>query len=440
MSEASILSANFKTRPYWWDALKRDQPTDGTFVAELPASADVVIVGAGLTGVCAAWELVRGGRDVVVLDAGEPGEGASSRNAGMLGRNFKHSFKELIEAYGLDTGRACFAELHEIYKGAVALIADEKIDCDFRKCGRFIGALSPAHHTRLVEEYELRARHLGEEVKLVPVAEELEIGSTRYYGGVHIIDNASIQPVRYYDALRRRAEAVGARIIGHTPVASVTREGNQFVAHTARGTIAARDVLIATNGYTRQVLPWFFRRLIPINAFMIATEPLSDNLAKSVLPAHRTYSDNRRTANYMQLSPDGKRLLFGGRTGLRPRSLRQLAVDLQREMSFLFPQLAGVKIEYAWTGRCAASGDLFPHTGVHDGMHYSLGYCFSGNAMGPYLGMKAAKRILGSPDAGTIFERPLPGVLWPARQQSLIPLVMNYYRWMDRPVDKSQAA
>jgi glycine/D-amino acid oxidase-like deaminating enzyme len=440
MNEASILSADFKARPYWWEALARDPSRDEAAAAELPRAADVVIVGAGLTGVSAAWELVRAGRDVVALDAGEPGEGASSRNAGMLGRNFKHTFKGLIEAHGLDTARAYFSELHDIYKGAVARIDEEKIECDYRKCGRFIGALSPSHHQRLVEEYELRAKHLGEELTLVPVAEELEIGSTRYYGGVHIVDNASIQPARHYDALRRRAERAGARLIAHTPVSAVTREGNRFLVHTARGSISARDVLIATNGYTRQILPWFFKRLIPINAFMIATEPLSDNLAKSVLPAHRTYADNRRTANYMQLSPDGKRLLFGGRTGLRPPSLKQLAVDLHREMVFLFPQLEGVKIEYAWTGRCAASGDLFPHTGVHDGMHYSMGYCFSGNAMGPYLGMKAAKRILGSSDAGTIFERPLPGVLWPARQQRLIPLVMHYYRWMDRPVDKARAA
>lgn len=440
MSEASLLSPDFKARPYWWDALKRDRCANEGAAGELPKSADVIIVGAGLTGVSAAWELVRGGRDVVVLDAGEPGEGGSSRNAGMLGRNFKHSFKGLMETHGLDTARAYFSELHEIYNGAVACIAEEKIDCDYRKCGRFIGALSPAHHARLAEEYELRARHLGEELELVPVAEELEIGSTRYYGGVHIVDNASIQPARYYDALRRRAERVGARIIGHTPVSGITRDGKRFVAHTERGTIGARDVLIATNGYTRQVLPWFFKRLIPINAFMVATEPFSDNLAKSVLPAHRTYSDNRRTANYMQLSPDGKRLLFGGRTGMRPRSLKHLAVDLHREMSFLFPQLEGVKIEYAWTGRCAASGDLFPHTGIHDGMHYSMGYCFSGNAMGPYLGMKAAKRIMGSSDGDTIFGRPLPGIMWPARQQSLIPLVMNYYRWMDQPVEKARAA
>jgi len=210
-----------------------------------------------------------------------------------------------------------------------------------------------------VKEFEARVRHLGEEIEFIPASEPFEVGSTRYHGGVRIIENASIQPARHYQAMRRRAEAVGARVVGHTEVTGIVREDRDFEVHTARGTVRARDVLIATNGYSGRLSPWIARRLAPINAYMIATEPLSDNLAKSVLPAHRTYNDNRRSGNYMQLSPDGKRLLFGGRTGRLPSSLRQLAGDLYREMVFFFPQLEGVKVAHAWTGRCAATGIIF---------------------------------------------------------------------------------
>jgi len=436
MSDTAILAQDFKERPYWWEAAA---PAEAE--ASLPRAADVVIVGAGLTGVAAACELARGGRDVVALDAAEPGAGASSRNAGMLGRHSKHAFSDLAESAGLETAREFFGELREIYDEAVARISDEGLDCDFRKCGRFIGALSPAHHAKLVKEFELRARELGEEIELVPASEMLEIGSARYYGGVRIIENASIQPARHYQAMRRRAEPTGARLIGNTKVMGIVRDADGFTVHTAPGAIRTRDVILATNGYSGGLIPWLERRLAPINAYMVATEPLSDNMAKSLLPEHRTYSDNRRSANYMQLSPDGKRLLFGGRTGRRPASLRQLARDLHREMLFLFPQLEGVRISHAWTGRCAATWDYFPRTGIHDGMHYALGYCFSGNAMAPHLGIKAAQRILGRKDeARSFFAREnFPVVPFPARQAWAMPLLMQYYAWADRPVARDAA-
>jgi glycine/D-amino acid oxidase-like deaminating enzyme len=438
MIDTSILASDFRERPYWMDAL----PAKRTAADEpaVPASADVVVVGAGLTGVAAAWELATAGRDVVVLDAGEPGAGASSRNAGMLGRHFKHSFGELMHSLGIDAALAYFSELNAAYQSAVDRIRTEKLDCEFRLCGRLIGALSRAHHERLVKEYELRERHLGEQVRFIAASDSTELGSQRYHGGVHVLDNGSLQPALYASAMRRRAERAGARIVGHCPVVAVVRDGQGFEVHTQRGTIRARDVLIATNGYTGELTPWLVKRLIPIHAYMIATEPLSADVLRGLLPAHRTYLDNRRTSNYMQLSPDGKRLLFGGKTGHRPPTLRQLASDLSRDMCFLFPQLEGVKISHAWTGRCAATADLFPHTGVHDRMHYALGYCFSGNAMAPYLGTKAAKRILGSADARTIFAKDdFPKVPWPARQARLMPIVMRYYEWADRPTQRLAA-
>ena len=436
MNDSTILTQDFKERPYWWEAA-----TPAEAGAPLPRKADVVIVGAGLTGVAAACELARGGRDVVAIDAAEPGAGASSRNAGMLGRHSKHAFSDLAESAGLETARAFFGELREIYDAAVTRIRDEKLDCDFRKCGRFVGALSPAHHAKLVKEFELRARLLGEEIELVPANEMMEIGSARYHGGVRVLENASIQPARHYQAMRRRAEVAGARLVGHTKVTGIVRDADGFTVHTARGAVRGRDVILATNGYTGGLIPFLERRLAPINAYMVATEPLSDNMAKSLLPEHRTYVDNRRSGNYMQLSPDGKRLLFGGRTGRRPASLRQLSRDLHREMLFFFPQLEGVKLTHAWTGRCAATWDYFPRTGVHEGMHYAMGYCFSGNAMAPHLGIKAAQRILGRTDAARSFfaRADFPVVPLVARQGWAMPLLMQYYAWADRPVARDAA-
>src|SRR5215470_373805 len=151
MTDASIFAPDFKEMPYWIDAA-RGPTTPPADPPPLPAKADVVIVGGGLTGVSAACELARGGRDTVVLDAGEPAEAASSRNAGMLGWHSKHSFVDLIETVGVDEATRFFRELRGIYEAAVARIRDEDIACDFRKNGRFLGALSPKHHDRMMRE------------------------------------------------------------------------------------------------------------------------------------------------------------------------------------------------------------------------------------------------------------------------------------------------
>lgn len=430
----SVFAPDFKEMPYWIDAARDSNPPAQSAGGPLPAKVDVAIVGGGLTGCAAAHELARSGRDTLVLDANEPTEGASSRNAGMLGWHSKHYFTELSEKVGVDEATRFFRELRSIYDITVKRIHDEKIDCDFRRNGRFLGALSARHHARMTREYEARARILGEEVDFISFSQQVEIGSKRYHGGVVIRDNASIQPAKHVKAMRRRAENAGARIIGQARVTAIRRENDGFEVHTARGLVKARDVMIATNGYTTGITPWLVDRLVPINAYMVATEPLSENLTTSILPNHRMYSDNRRRSNYMQLSPDRKRLLFGGQVGRRPVSVREIGQLLHRDMVTLFPELEGVKLGYAWTGRCAATWDYYPRVGVHDGMHYALGYCFSGNAMGPYLGIKAARRILGAPDADTFFSRaPFPYAPRYARSERLMAILMNYYAWADRP-------
>lgn len=434
MPTAPIFADDFKEVPYWIDAA-RDPSKQRSAPKPVPGKADVVIVGGGLTGVSAAYELARGGRDTVVFDAGEPVESASSRNAGMLGWHSKHYFTDLISAVGIGEATNFFRELRSIYEAAVTRIHDEEIDCDFRKNGRFLGALTPKHHEKMTREYEARARLLGEEVDFIPRSQQVEIGSTRYHGGVLVRENASIQPAKHARAMRIRAETAGATVIGHTPVTAIARDGEGFTVHTARGTVRTLDILIATNGYTSSLTPWLAQRLVPINAYMVATEPMSENMTTSILPNHRMYSDNRRRANYMQLSPDRRRLLFGGQTGSWPISVRAVAGRLHRDMTMLFPELEGVKLSYGWTGRCAATMDLYPHVGVHEGMHYALGYCFSGNAMAPYLGIKAAQRILGAVETPTYFARAnFARAPWYARSEQLMSVLMSYYSWADRPV------
>jgi glycine/D-amino acid oxidase-like deaminating enzyme len=429
-----------KLQPYWEDA-RPEELEQGP--ATLPARVDVVVVGAGLTGVEAARALAAGGRQVLVLDSGRPGAGASTRNAGQVGRNFKHAFGELCDTLGVDTAKRYFGELNSAYNALAELGEENASSIGWRKCSRVIGALSDAHRGRLHAEFERRESLLGEQVEFLS-AERIgeELGSALYKGGVRIVDNGALHPGLYYEFMYNRAVNGGAQVVGHSPVQGIGRTKDGFEVMTRRGSVYCRDVMVATNGYTDAALGWFRERLAPINAYMIATEALPDSAWQAVLPNRRTYHDNRRRSHFMTFSPDGSRLLFGGRTGNDPASMRKTATALEEDLRFIFPTLKDVRITHAWTGRCAATRDLFPHVGVNpQGMHYALGYCFSGNAMGPYLARKAAARILGRDDeADTLFDNgrfarlPLP-----ARNRWTMPLLLNYYAWADRPKGLARA-
>lgn len=430
------LSQDFRQTPFWCDGLPGPAAP-----ASLPLRADVVVIGAGLTGLSAAHRLASAGRHIVVLDAGEPGAGASSRNAGMLGKAGRQSLLALSQSLGQERAVAFFREQQAIFDESVERILSEGLECDFRMSGRFIGALSQAHYDGLAREYEARGRLLGEDYELLPGSAAGEMASERYYGGVIIRENAALNPARYTRAMLARALRAGAQIIGHSKVTRLESSGQDWLVHIGRQQIRCRDVLVATNGYTEGLVPWLGRRLLPINAYMVATEELPAGLAAQILPNNRTYIDNTRATRYIQLSADGRRLVYGSKTGRRPVfGLKGLAREIHRDMAFFFPQLQDVKLTHAWTGRCAATWDFYPHVGTQEGLHYALGYCFGGLLFAPYLGRKAAERILQSEDQATAYARDFPEVPLKARilKRYTTPIATRYYAWADRPKPKNR--
>lgn len=424
---ANIFADGFKEQPYWWEAA----PPAAEELRRLPASVDVFIVGAGLAGVATGYELAKGSRSVLAADAGIPGAGASSRNAGMVGRHFKHTFSGLHKALGLDAAKAYFGELRCVYDAAIDRIEHEGLDCDYRKCGRFVGAASKGHLRDLFEDFEQREKYLGEEVEFFEGSVQSELATTEYCGGVTICENGSIQPAKYYAAMKRRALTAGVTIAPNTTVLAIQQDKSGFTVVTSRGSVHAKDVVLATNGYSGIAKLAIGPKLSPINAFMIATEKFEPGHLEELLRHHRTYVDNRKDTPYMQLSPDRRQLLFGGLTGSMPNSLRETASRLHSKMTEMLPSMANVKLTHVWTGRCAASSDMFPHCGKIGDIHYAAGFCFSGNAMAPYLGTLVARRILGQ-EARSIFQTDtLSDVPWIQRQDSAVALAMRYYRFLD---------
>ena len=417
---------------YWQQGMTRPSAS----AEPLPSRADVVVVGGGLSGLAAARLLAANGTNVLVLDAGDIAFGASSRNTGFVGRYFRHGMQDLIGARGKAKAIRVFTELNVIYDAAEARVRELGIDCDWQPTQRFLPAFNERMLDGLEREYTLRAEVMGDTIEMVRRTEDLPLQSRRYVGGVVLDRQAAIHPGKHVTGLADAARRAGADLRSRVRVSHMRRVGAGHVVETSRGPVRADSVLVATNGYTDGVFPWLRNRLLPIRAYHILTATLSDEQLNAVYRRRMLCNDTRQFSNSMRLTPDHRRMIFLGRTGtLRENNLPRLAAELKAQLAAFFPVLKDVAVDRVWTGRCAATFDLYPRTGVHDGIHFAAGMCFSGNAMAPYLGERAARRILEMTQPPSVFEHneaPRPP-LYNGRPW-FMPLFGAYHRWRERPV------
>lgn len=402
MSGAIDLS-RLRERPFWWEAA----PPERSSEVSLPSRVDVAIVGAGYAGLSAALTLARAGRSVLVLDAEAPGHGASTRSGGMVGHGHRLSYATLIGRFGNDKARALIREGLASLTFTVSLIEREGIDARFSRVGRFRGAALPAHYEMLAREAELLAKDLGMAVAVVPRAEQdREIASDRYHGGILFLDHGGLHPALFHRGLLAAARRAGAVVVGHTPVLRVARAPTGHELCTARGPLHADAVLIATNGYTgRRPVAALARQLVALPSFIIATEPLGRNRVRALIPNGRMVVETAASHLYLRPSPDGERIILGGRAALHPIPLATAAARLGSHLLRLFPDLDGVRLDHVWTGNVAMTRSDLPAIGQdREGRWYALGCNGSGVALMPYLGHKAALKILGDRDGTTAFD------------------------------------
>jgi glycine/D-amino acid oxidase-like deaminating enzyme len=262
----------------------------------------------------------------------------------------------------------------------------------------------------LAREMSLRERHLGEPFTMLSRAEQAtEIATDHYFGAARIDDHAGLHPGLYHQGLLDAARVAGVSIAAWTPVTQVARNGGRFAVSTPRATLSARDLIVATNGYSGNAFPWLKRRVIPFEAYQTVSEPLDPARIRWLLPGDRTCIDWNFNVDWMRRAPDDPgRLIFGGLTGRRNQNLHRMAKRLHRRLLRIFPDLADLRFDHVWTGKCAGTFDLYPHIGQHEGYHYAIGYCFAGVPMGTLFGRKLALRILGRKGGDSVFDRPLP--------------------------------
>ncbi len=424
---------NVVNEPYWWAARDGGSSDEGASARE---HYDVAIVGSGYTGLSAALRLASNGTSVLVMEAEDLGFGASTRNGGMVSGTLKLSHKELCAAYDRDTANELFQEAQDSVLFLEQQIEANGIDCDYQRMGMYFAAYAPKHYDALAREAE-ELDALGVETRMVSRADQnREVASDIYFGGRTTVMAGGLHPAKYHAGLVEACRRAGVTFRTRCRVGGVRKNGTGYVLSTERGEVRANQVVVATNAYTDSGTPWFRRRVIPIGSYIIATEAMDPAQLRALIPSARMIQDTKRNLFYYRLSPDGTRMIFGGRTSFRPITSEESTRRLHAAMSKVFPALADARVAYSWRGNVAFTFAKLPHVGQHDGIHFALGCCGQGVALMSYLGDQIGQRILGK-GGDTAFGRTqfttMPtytGNPW------FMPVVGEFYRlldWLDRP-------
>ncbi len=418
-----------KTLSYWRDTF----PCEATTTNMLPAHCDVAIIGGGLTGLSTALHTAKSGAAVVLLEQEKIGWGASTRNAGMALTGLKLAPEELVKRYGRERARKFYRASLDALAFVQSLIEQEQIACDFYRCGDLCVAYRPSHYDGLIASQKFLREEFEHHTQLVPAAElARELGSKVYHGGLIDPLSAGLNPAKLVAGLARCAQVAGVHLFEATPVEECHRGQSGFELKTPRGLLRAKEVVVATNGYTPAALRHLRRRIIPVGSYIIVTEPLGRGLAEELLPAKRMVYDTKNFLFYFRRTPDD-RLLFGGRTSFTPMSDREAARILRADLLSVFPQLAATNIDYAWHGTIGFTFDQMPHLGEQHGLHYAMGYGGHGVVMSVYFGYWLAQKLGGAnTDDFPFFELPMPARFFYRKRPWFLPLAGAYYRVLDR--------
>lgn len=396
---------------------------------------DVAVIGAGFTGLGAARRLAMAGRSVVVLEAKTVGFGASGRNGGHLNNGIAHSYLAAKAEFGAEKAQALYRAFDAGIDTIEAIIAEEGIDCAFRRAGKLKLASKPQHMAGITRNYQAIHTEVDADTELLSRADlRGEIGSDAFHGAMLQKKSAMMHMGRFVAGLAGAAVRRGAVIHENAPVTARVAQGRGWRLETPQGAVTADQVLLATGAYTTGAFPWFRRRLVPVGSFLLATRPLTPAEVAATMPGNRTCVTSLNIGNYFRLSPDN-RLIFGGRARFSARSDQQSdargGAILRRALAGIFPQLADVPVDYCWGGMVDMTQDRYPRAGQADGLWYAMGYSGHGAQIATHLGQIMADRIMGLDDRNPFADLPWAAVPFHNGKPWFLPLVGLYYKAKD---------
>ena len=412
---------------YWW----QERPPTPAPPAIWQDNADIIIVGCGFTGLSAALTLARAGKQVVILEKGLIGEGASTRNGGITSGNIRLSATQLKKRFGAERAQQFFDEAVAARADLARFISDENIECDFQPVGRVVGLTGQFSVDGIKRDNAaFQARYDIDPVFIEKHDMAEYTDSSLYDGGILRPDIGGIHPAKLLHEMKRLALEAGVRLFSETTVLEIGQAQSDFLVLTSRGEVRAQHVISATNAYTDRAQPWLRRRLVPVISEMIATEKIGRNRVQSLMPKLTMFGESKQLGYYYRPSPDGERILLGGRRAHDDRDHARR--HLQSALATIFPALDDVNVEAHWQGFVAFPFDQLPKLVVRDGIIYPTGFCGSGTVWARWLGQKAALMILGKDGESVFSNLPLRTMPFYTGDPWFMPLAMSYYKLRDR--------
>ncbi|HVZ28887.1 MAG TPA: FAD-binding oxidoreductase [Asticcacaulis sp.] len=413
----------------WYRACIPDPPRFPALQDDL--RVDVAIVGGGYTGLGAALELAQKGVRVAVLEGAEIGSGASGRNGGQVHTGQRNDPEKLEAWLGEDVARQLWDMAEDAKANLHRLIAEHGIDCDFRP-----GLIHAWHRPRFAAEdeaYIAFVRRYGyDQLRLLDRQETAaELGTDVYHGGLFDAGAGHLHPLKWALGLAKAAQAAGAQLYENTRVSSLEFSGTNPVLKTSTGRVTCDQVLLCGNGYMEGLDERVDAHVMPINNFILTTEPLADN---AILPNGRAAADSRFVVHYWRKTPDN-RLLFGGGENYTPWFPKDIKAFVRAHMLRIYPQLRHTAISHAWGGTLAITRTRAPFVRqLNKNVFVSAGYSGQGVVLAPYFGRLLARACLGdSRDIDLLSRLPVPAFFggralrWPALAAGL-----SYYALRDR--------
>jgi glycine/D-amino acid oxidase-like deaminating enzyme len=392
------------------------QPAPALQSLEGERQCDVVIIGAGYTGLSAAHHIARSGREPLILEANTLAWGASGRNGGVVSPKFRVGFAALMARFDRDTALQMYRTGYAAVDSLVEMVDTLGLTHAQLKMG---GHIAAAHNVHALAGLESTAnwikRETGRASSVMISAEQVRdaTGSTIFAGGLLTPKAGGIHPMNYARGIAQHLVDDGVKIFINSPAQQVRHEGDRVVVQTPQGRVSARQVIYATNGYSDQTraTDTLHRRLIPFRSAIIATQPLPQDVLATLMPGGQVCGDTKRMLRWFRVV--GDRLIFGGRGAFGKDDSQRAFDDLQHSMGVVFPILRDFKVDYRWSGLVAMTLDYLPHAGQLDPQSfYAIGYNGGGVAMSTWMGrqlaaMTAGEKVHLGPLAGEGFN-PIP--------------------------------
>ncbi|WP_273403726.1 NAD(P)/FAD-dependent oxidoreductase [Actinobacillus porcinus] len=397
--------------------------------------ADVCVIGAGFGGLSAALELAEQGKSVIVLEGARIGFGASGRSGGQAINGFEDGIDEYVEQFGFDMTQKLWAMSLEAIDIIDERIAKYGIQCDWKKGYATLALNHRRMDDLLAIEKSSREVFGYSNMQLWDKAQLKQyLGSDIYVGGLFDSNSGHLHPLNYCLGLAKACLDLGVQIFEHSPVVDMKTQGDKVMLKTQKAQVTAQNVVIATNAYIaglpRSIHRGTARKILPVESFIIATEPLEQTVADSVINNGMSVCDNNLLLDYYRLSADN-RLLFGSDSS----SNKDMVQVMRRNMLKVFPQLANVKIDYGWGGPIDMTMNSQPHFGrIKPNIYFAHGYSGHGVALTGLAGRIIAEAILGNDERLRVFEQlKIPSIYGGKFVKKLaLKVGIPYYRFLDK--------